>query len=224
MTLVATIVVPTVSVIATATVAIWSKLIDASTKREDRDHERALDYEQRVWQAKNDALKRLISACRFVKSEAQLNTPHENRRRAVSVQALHGFRDRIGGEDGITEIMAYAAEPVCEALDAMLDQVKTQSQRHENELRNLKGIEPLLDRRVEVPTVLPEGMSESSVLEEIMEELEERKSLVRNQQMNLEKIGSESDLDLDALIALCDGVIDVARKDLQGRYGLPGKA
>jgi hypothetical protein len=36
MTLVATIGVPSVSVIATATVAVWSKLIDASTKREDR--------------------------------------------------------------------------------------------------------------------------------------------------------------------------------------------
>src|ERR1700739_2900062 len=35
MTLVATIVVPSVSVIATAIVAVWSKLIDASTKRED---------------------------------------------------------------------------------------------------------------------------------------------------------------------------------------------
>src|ERR1700682_6044980 len=129
MTLLATIVVPTVSVVSTATVAIWNKRIDANTKREDRDHERALDYEQRVWQAKNDTLKRLISACRFVKWRAQLTgaeNTDENYRRAATIRALDQFRERIGDEDGISEITAYAAEPVRKALDEVLEEVNVQ--------------------------------------------------------------------------------------------------
>ena len=38
MTMFATVVVPSLSVVSTATVAIWTKIIDAKTKREDRQH------------------------------------------------------------------------------------------------------------------------------------------------------------------------------------------
>ena len=37
-------------------------------------------------------------------------------------------------------------------------------------------------------------------------------------QQALSDIGGKSDLDVDKVIALCDRVTDVARKDLQGRY------
>jgi hypothetical protein len=71
-------------VVATQLFNLRKTRIDADTKRQDRQHERAFDYEQRVWQAKNDALKRLISACRFVKLRAQLtgaeNTDENYRR------------------------------------------------------------------------------------------------------------------------------------------------
>jgi hypothetical protein len=46
--------------------------IDARSRREDRKHARALDYEGRAWQAKNDALRRLISGCRYVKHWARV--------------------------------------------------------------------------------------------------------------------------------------------------------
>lgn len=68
----ATVLVPVVSVIATATVAIWSKLIDASTKREDRQHEIVLEVEKRFGQDKISALKTLIAAAQHLKWRAQL--------------------------------------------------------------------------------------------------------------------------------------------------------
>ena len=54
-------------VVVTQGVNAWNRYIDAKSKREDRQHERALEYEKRAWQAKSEALARLISACRFVK-------------------------------------------------------------------------------------------------------------------------------------------------------------
>jgi hypothetical protein len=116
MTLVATIVVP--SVIATATVAVWSKRIDASTKREDRQHEIALDVERRFGQDKINALKTLIAATQHVKWQAQLTgarNTNEALRRAVTIRALHEFRAKLGDQDGLAELLAYAADPVRQA-------------------------------------------------------------------------------------------------------------
>jgi hypothetical protein len=65
-------------VIVTQAFNLWTRHIDAGTRTADRQHEqdlrdadhqheRAMAYQQRVWEAKHDALTRLISACRFVK-------------------------------------------------------------------------------------------------------------------------------------------------------------
>ena len=64
--------VATVSVVATAGVAIWTKAIDAKSKRDDRHHELALEYEKRARQDKSNALKALISASLYVKRQARL--------------------------------------------------------------------------------------------------------------------------------------------------------
>jgi hypothetical protein len=89
-------------VIVTNVFNVWNRRIDAKTRDADRQHERAMAYQQRVWQAKHDVLTRLICACRYVKWRATLTgakNTDENHSGAVSVQALDEFRDRIGGED-----------------------------------------------------------------------------------------------------------------------------
>jgi hypothetical protein len=144
MTLVPTIVVPSVSVIATATVAVWSKLIDASTKREDREHEIALEVEKRFGQDKINALKTLIAATQHVKWQAQLTgapNTDEAHRRAVTIRALHEFRTKFGGEDGIAELLAYAANPVRDAVEALLAEVNQQRRLHLLWLMQLQNIE-----------------------------------------------------------------------------------
>ena len=101
-------------VVVTQGVNAWNRYIDAKSKRADRQHERALEYEKRAWQAKSEALARLISACRFVKFRARLTgaeNTDENDRRAATIRALDLFKGRVGDEDGISEVYAYAAEP-----------------------------------------------------------------------------------------------------------------
>ena len=108
--------------------------VTAVIRRGDRRQERALDWERRVWQAKSDALTRLISACRFIKwrvQQAEADKPgDENYRRGAAIRALDLFRGRIGDEDGISEVTAYGAEPVCKALEEVLKEVRVQQGKH----------------------------------------------------------------------------------------------
>jgi hypothetical protein len=206
-TLLATIVVPTVSVVSTAVAAIWSKIIDAKTKREDRQHARSLDYEGRVWQAKNDALRRLISACRLVKRKAQ--TAEQERGtgedklywRVRLIEALANFKREIGDEEGISEITAYAAEPVCESLDALLGLIEERLRPHQVALFRLRRSRHQLELPV---TDSIDSQEEHATLQETL-------SKAMAELMTV-------DIDVDAVVKLCDRIIDVARQDLQGRY------
>lgn len=219
MILIATIVVPSVSVVSTAVVAIWSKVIDARSKGEDRTHERVLSYEGRVWQAKNDALRILITACRYVKSEAQKkrwythdDELHQLDQRALTVRAVHRFKARIGGEDGISEITALAAQPVRDALDEMLALSDAQRQRHSLHLSILDRLDP----RVEMATKQISGDNGDGA--DALSDLHELGVLVSRQEAALEAIAQAADVDVDSVIKLCDRAIDVARQDLQGHY------
>ncbi|MGZ4585559.1 MAG: hypothetical protein ACXVYI_14660 [Mycobacterium sp.] len=179
----------------------WNKHIDARIKQADRRHERASDYENWARQAKGDALKRLISACRFVKWRPDLwrpENPDENYRRGATIRALDLFRDKIGGEDGISEIEAYAAEPVRKGLDDLLKLIDLQRREHNDQLKELGGIGSQLDAD------LPQA---------------QRDDLWRQRREALEAIGGRSVLDVDRdVIALCDRVIAAARNDLHVDY------
>ncbi len=219
--MVATIVVPTVSVIATATVAVWSKRIDAGTKREDRQHEIALDVERRFGQDKINALKVLIAATQHVKWRAQLTgarNTDEALRRAVTIRALHEFRAKLGDEDGIAEVLAYAAEPVRQAVETLLVEVNAQRQLHLLSLLQLQNIEkqfadlPKPERQQSVGNAI--AMTPMSV-----ETFQQWQSLQRAQSQMLDNIGKESNLDVDGVIVLCEQLITAARNDLRGRYG-----
>jgi hypothetical protein len=207
-------------VIVTQAVNAWNKHIDAKATLQDRQHERALDYEKRAWQAKSDALKRLISACRFVKLKAKLTGAEnidDNHRRAVTIRALDQFRYRVGDEDGISEITAYAAEPVCKGLDEVLEQVDVQRRKHIGPLFTLRQIGTQLD---ELDAVMRGPVTDDSraLLAQGHELLQQHADLQRQRRHALDAIGGKSDLDVDGVIALCDRVIDFAQKDLKGRY------
>jgi hypothetical protein len=226
-------------VIVTQIFNVWTRHIDANTRAADRQqekeirdadrqherdirdadhqHERATAYQQRVWQAKHDALTRLISACRFVKWQAQLTgaeNTDEKLRRAATTRALDLFRDRIGGEDGISEITAYGAEPVRNALDEVLEQVNEQRRKHINELLKLRNIGTQWDAVSKEPLTDPSG-NPTLRANQLMQQ---RSYLYSQREQTLDDIGGNSDLDVDGVIDLCDRVIDVARKDLEGRY------
>jgi hypothetical protein len=206
------VVVPVVSVVVTGGVAIWSKVIDARTKREDRQHARALDYEGRVWKAKSDALRNLISACRAVKQRAGIyisepNPEDQVYNRARLAQALSNFKNEIGGEEGVSEITAYAAERVRDVVDEMLNLIGERLTPHRVELFMLNNAETQLEL---LGLMQKDQVSEADQIDRREQEQRRTKAILA--------IGDKVDIDVDAVAKLCNRIIDVARQDIQGRY------
>jgi hypothetical protein len=207
--------------VVTGGVAIWSKIIDARSKREDREHAEKLDYEGRAWKAKNEALRRLITACRFVKSQAQRtrfgstdDEQDQRDRRALTVRALYRFKDRLGGEDVISEITALAAQPVSDALDEMLALGDVQERKHAMPLWILNRIDP----QVEASRERKFNDDEGNPTPDAANRLQEHAYLIQEQEKALDVIGSSADIDVDAVIKLCERIIEVACQDFRGRY------
>jgi len=48
----------------------------------------------------------------------------------VTIGALHEFCDKLGDEKGIGELLTYAADPVRQAVDIMLDEIDAQRRPH----------------------------------------------------------------------------------------------
>jgi hypothetical protein len=218
MTLVLNALVPLASVLSSATVAIWTKRIDAKNKAEDRRHERVLDFEKRAADDKKAVLKSLISATIYVKRAAQyegVGTAEEiaSQRRAEALRELYDFRMRLGLDDGVAELLVYAAPPVRDMVNQLLDQWDRQFREHGYSLTQLDSCKRELAQTTACPTpredvtVFYEGELKWSELRKV-------------ETVWLERLGRESDLDLDALVNLCDRTLEAAHKDLRGGYGL----
>jgi hypothetical protein len=218
MTLVVNALVPVASVISSATVAIWTKRIDARNRTEDRRHERVLDFEKRAADDKKAVLKSLISATIYVKRAAQYEgagTAEEiaSQRRAEAIRELYDFRMRLGLDDGVAELLVYAAPPVRDMVSLLLDEWDRQFREHGYSLTQLDSCKRQLAHTTacpappEDPTVYYEGELKWSELRKV-------------ETVWLNRLGGESDLDLDALVDLCDRTLEAAHKDLRGGYGL----
>lgn len=218
MTLIGNALVPLASVISSATVAIWTKRIDARNKAEDRLHERVLDFEKRAADDKKAVLKSLISAIMYIKRAARYEgagTAEEvaSHRRAEAVRELYDFRMRLGLDDGVAELLVYAAPPVRDLVNLLLDQWDRQFREHGYSLTQLDSCKRQLAQTTacaapaDDPTVYYEGELKWSELRKV-------------ETVWLERLGRETDLDLDELLDLCDRTLEAAHKDLRGGYGL----
>ncbi|MDT5176007.1 MAG: hypothetical protein QOJ95_205 [Mycobacterium sp.] len=210
--------VPIASVISTATVAIWTKRLDSRNRRDDRLHERVLDYEKRAADDKKAVLKALITATMYVKRGAQPVDDRSGRqtadqRRAETLRELYEFRMRLGLDDGVAELLVYAAPPVRDLANQLLDEWDRQFRENGYSLAELDSCKRQLaqasadDRPTDDTVVYFDGELKSS-------ELRERETVW------LERLAGESDLDVDALVELCDRTLEAAHKDLRGGYGL----
>src|SRR5947209_19689780 len=156
--------VPVASVVSTATVTVWTKRIDARTKREDRDHALVLDYEKRAGEDKKAVLKRLISATLHLKRGAEPLAGTEvteesiSQRRAAATRELYEFRARLGLDDGVAELMIYAAEPVRDLTELILDEWDRQFREHGYSLTQLDACKEQLQTAVDVPQNNDEAM------------------------------------------------------------------
>lgn len=218
MTLIGNALVPLASVTSSAAVAIFTKRIDARNKEEDRRHERVLDFEKRAADDKKAVLKALISATIYVKRAAQYEgtgTAEEvaNQRRAEAIRELYDFRMRLGLDDGIAELLVYAAPPVRDLVSLLLDEWDRQFREHGYSLTQLDSCK----RQLAASTACPTPQEDPTVYYEG----ELKWSELRKQEtVFLDRLGRESELDLDALVDLCDRTLEAAHTDLRGGYGL----
>ncbi|OBF96640.1 hypothetical protein A5773_12595 [Mycobacterium sp. 852014-52450_SCH5900713] len=216
-TVLTTTLVPVASVLSTATVAVWTKRIDARTKREDRDHALVLDYEKRAGEDKKAVLKLLISATLHLKRGAEPLVGAEvteetiSRRRAEATRELYEFRARLGLDDGVAELMIYAAEPVRDLTELILDEWDRQFREHGYSLSQLDACKEQLQTTVDV---LPNS-------DEAMVERKRKWTALKDEEATfLKQLGDESDLDVDALVVLCNRLLKAAHTDLRGGYGI----
>ena len=214
LTVLSTTLVPVVSVLSTAAVAIWTKRIDARTKRDDRAHALVLDYEKRAGEDKKAVLKSLISATLHLKRGAERLAgadTSESDRRAEAIRQLYEFRGRLGLDDGVAELMIYAAEPVRDLAELILDEWDRQFREHGYSLTQLDSCKQQLVEAVDV----------GSPGEQAAADGQRRWTALKDEEASwLKRLGDESDLDVDALLALCNRTLKAAHKDLRGGYGV----
>lgn len=199
----ATVLVPVVSVVSTATVAIWSKRLDAKARQEDRRHSLLLDFEQRAGEEKKAALKTLLSATMRVRRGAEPlagANQTEDERRSEALEELYEFRARLGLDDGVSEVLIYAAEPVRLLTELLLDEWDRQFREHGYSLAQLDTCKQRLL---------------------VTDDDQQRWTDLKNEEASwLKRLGEESTLDVDDLQTLCDRTIQAARRDLRGGYGV----
>jgi hypothetical protein len=216
-TLLSTSLVPVASVVSTATVAVWTKRIESRTKRDDRHHALVLDYEKRAGEDKKAVLKRLISATLYLKRAAEplagteVTEESTSRRRAGAIRELYEFRARLGLDDGVAELMIYAAEPVRDLTELILDEWDRQFREHGYSLTQLDACKEQLQTAVETPQNNDDTTSEGK---------RKWNALKDEEASFLKELGDESDLDVDVVVALCNRLLDAAHTDLRGGYGI----
>ncbi|WP_231976842.1 hypothetical protein [Mycobacterium sp. E740] len=194
--------------------AIWTKRIDARTKREERDHALVLDYEKRAGEDKKAALKCLISATLHLKRGAEELAGTEqsvSQRRAEAIRQLYEFRVRLGMDDGIAELMIYAAEPVRDLTELMLDEWDRQFREHGYSLAQLDACKR---RLVQTAGDVAPTEEQAIYAERQWCELKEEEASW------LKRLGDESEIDVEALVDLCKRILKAAHKDLRGGYGV----
>jgi hypothetical protein len=128
---------------------------------------------------------------------------------------MDSFRDRIGGEDGVIgQLLAYAADPVRQAVDDLLDKIEAERNRHLMELYILSRLEPGREEvRAELrPGHLPDGPAVMSI--DVLERLTNLNDAISRQTSS---IGDRSRLDIEDVVAQCNRVIDTARDDLHAK-------
>lgn len=206
-----------ITAVATGTVTIWSKHIDAKSRREDRQHARALDYEGRFSEDRKALLLRLVSVSQLIRRQAlkarrwdELTEQDTMWGRVDLVRALAAFADAIGGEEGISEVTLYASTRVRNAVDEMRELIE--ERLHPLTVPPFCASENRDPSRTAV--VRPNGRRRFSRGEA---ERRDQYTAARREKFKLLRQLAAAHIDIDPLIALCDRIIDVARQHLQGR-------
>jgi hypothetical protein len=185
------------SVVSSGVVAVATLIINAATKRGDREHASSLEFEKRVWDIKSSALLSAISTCGAIRAALRIRADYEVQRRQAAVVRefqQHHFTIATG------ELVAYAAESVTEPAEhlqrLMIETMFTDA------LVYLAGIS---DIRKEIEEAIDNGNFELA-------------AALRDREVQTERTAGESSgIDVATVDSLCKTIIKRARDDLRGK-------
>lgn len=190
------------SVVSSASVALATLASNAWLKRGDRKHERTLDREGRVWEAKSAALiavismcNRLLGFCEFDWSQDGDDVSTAAVRRCVAVlKAVEQMWSNMPVDS--PELIAYASESVRRPASLLSKIVHDQMRE---QYSNLIDLQELREQK------------ESAVDREDMHAAAELRDRER---MTEVMIAGTATLSVDEVQRLCRTIINAARRDL----------
>ncbi|WP_374159101.1 hypothetical protein ACEWX3_07715 [Mycobacterium sp. G7A2] len=186
------------AVLSSGLVAVASLIINALTKRGDREHASTLEFEKRVWESKSDALVRLIGACEIIRLASRRTVGQDVEiRQYTVVEAVIEVWPNLD----MSSLLAYAVDIVT------------------SKAKMLEGIHAGFRR-------MPELLIQRERLSDIQEKKEaaiaqkqfEVAADWRQKEVGVAReIGRLSAIDVEAVDRLCAEIVDLARKDLRGK-------
>jgi hypothetical protein len=192
-----------VGILSTAGVAISTHVIAAAMRRGDRNHEAALEYEKRAWEAKNTALIDLIAKSSELRRACQSERGAGQRTHQELVDLLWAYDDV---RDGFTQpaLLAYASEPVrslVEELAAILSPLYQRDSWFQLEtVRDIRKAQKAKEAAIEA------------------QDFEQAAAMRDSEKRAWRSFKAEElDIDLDTVEALCTKILMTARNDLRGK-------
>lgn len=176
---------------------------NAWIKRGDRKHERALDFERRVWETKNAVLTQLITKCNTLRAacEVEINVVSSDEAdslRRKRIFLLEAFERVHFDADASVELILYADKSV---------------------MRPAERLSKLITGELESLRFMLREIREFRVQKELSIDGQEYEAAAqaRNSERYVEReICKYSTFDTDEVAALCTSIIDAARADLRG--------
>lgn len=193
---------------STALVAVAAQVGTALTTRGDRKHTSQLDFEKRVWEAKSAALVSVIAKCQRLKDATELHPsdvpvsadpfnivdPSRKFKTMREIAALGpDLYDGIGAD-----LLAYADESVTKPFAELSKLIR---HKYAEIWISLEFVDLHAKARGEAKQRGDDKAVVAHLSKQIAAET---------------KAGRKSDLDVDALVDLCDRILYAARKDLRG--------
>lgn len=189
------------SVVSSATVALATLGVNAWTRRSDRRHESELDYARRTWEAKSSALITVISKCDTIRSAVPSVTFIDEQqfmahRRIAIITAFELVGSSLANQ--AEALLAYSPKSVWELVARLNTIIRQERKDHAADLVRIKTYRE----------------EQESLVESL--DLKEASRFYERELKTAYKMGESCTLDIDSVHALCDSIIDAARKDLRG--------
>ncbi|MCV7064993.1 hypothetical protein H7H51_03420 [Mycolicibacterium farcinogenes] len=188
-----------VSVSSSAAVALTTLVVNALSKRGDRQHASTLEFEKRVWETKSTALLDLISKCEKLRSSMRESDSNERQQAAVLSMFVRSTMVLSSAE-----LLAYAAKAVNDPAEEL--------QRIFYRAMETEAFLMVIDLNEAQQT-------KESAIDEL--DFDKAAAARKKERELLAAVGLHSGINVPAVKRLCHQIIAEARRDLRGAQDEP---